>query len=216
MKKSRLATKGIKLAATTLLCASTVFLMSKGNSAQAQSVGSYRCGSMTDGTPATVFRKPDGEDLHLIAWRTSYFPGFPPAERCAIVSRKFNLNLARIGHFFIVPGTFNNQRVLCASAVRSPNRAIACTDDQVLMTLRSNDTYNSLIGDLRAASMETSNIPVAHARSIVDDSGSYWSISTGTLLFYAERASASPAQSAPEPVVPSTGGANCTPTGICW
>ena len=173
---------------TAICCASVVSSLDKSNSAQAQEIGSYYCGSTNDGIPATIYRAPTGDEKAMITWRSRYFPDYEPEERCRIVSYKFNLNLLNGDLRYVVPGVFNRHPVICASR-EDDDRLHYCSDDQVLMTLRSSDTYDAVLGAIENANESFSAEPLRHRRTAVLQEGDYTAIYVPAWVYYTEEMS---------------------------
>ena len=174
---------------TAICCASVVSSLDQINSAQAQDIGSYYCGSTNDGIPATIYRAPNGDEKAMITWTSEYFGNDYPAEtRCSVVSYKFNLNLLNGNLNYIVPGEFNRHPVICASR-EDYGRVHSCSDDQVLMTLRSSDTYVGVITSIEEASESFSAAPLTGRRPVFIQEGDYAAIYVPAWVYYTEEIS---------------------------
>lgn len=99
--------------------------------------GAYLC-KKNGSSLLTVYKDPNGSEFAFIDWKYNYYEdsGWTPQRRCEHVAQKFEINRKAQNLSHIVPGTYNNHAVVCASkyARSTPER---CQDSEVLFTVLS-------------------------------------------------------------------------------
>jgi hypothetical protein len=134
--------------------------------AQAQMTNSsIYCGSIRNGTPATIFNNGRGREFVLFVWTRELAQGWSREARCGQVSSKFDSNLVSGSLRYIVSGIANNGLpVLCASPKRTYGR-ITCQDANILMTLRNYDSPEAFIEALNDINENRNPNPMSHSSS---------------------------------------------------
>jgi Circadian oscillating protein COP23 len=157
--------------AVALLAMGSSLSMGSIQSARAQSARFF-CGRDAQGAPATVVEPANKSKspVVLIRWKSKFFngAGYTPANRCAIVSKKFQDAYAKNPNFVFTTTIANGEPVICAAE----SRGGACNtllytikrgyQDPILTMLRLEQTRAGASGALNESSGGSSTVEPAY------------------------------------------------------
>jgi Circadian oscillating protein COP23 len=147
----------------------------------------YSCGTYKGTIPALI-AKTAYDEYVPIQFISEYFSkkGFTPIERCRIIAEKFQRNMLLGTLYNYVPGTFNNQSVICASKV-DRRSSYPCEDNNVLFTLKpgqkADDVIDYIVKQAQASSgllPSEQNSPIIKIKH--DQNGEYKVIDANALF----------------------------------
>lgn len=137
--KTKLFSAALLIASSTL---GTIASVNSPAQAQVSNQGTnFFCGQV-DGSPATIAKTPRGEVV-MIKW-TKDMGAYNPAQRCQMVSQRFQSFYASKSLRFLTSGTLNGQRVICVAQ----SKFGGCMPNGLLFTLRPGDNSRQFLVSL--------------------------------------------------------------------
>jgi uncharacterized surface protein with fasciclin (FAS1) repeats len=125
----------------------------------------FVCEGGIDGLPTTFAVTPRG-NVPIITWYSDYFSsgGYGPQKRCEQVTSRFE-NFSKTGKLdYITNGTVNGQAVICATGANGG----ACTDENVLFTLKPGSDPVATVEKLFNTRTSASSSPLFESEDNVD------------------------------------------------